>query len=93
MITNEQATVAARDTDGKLWWFPVADAQEWLGTTIKKGKLFRVARKWVLLEHIPALLGNPGTVVDDEGALSWLLASGYMPPSDLAACAAPRLLR
>jgi len=92
MTMSEWQTVAARDADGKLWWFPIAEAQRWLATTLVGGELFRVAGRWALSETA-ALLGEPARIIDDEAALAWLTRNGYSPPTSLAECADRNKLR
>ena len=50
-MTN-QRTVAARDCKGKLFWFPVDEAERWSVTTRVGCDLYRVAGSWPLRDSI-----------------------------------------
>jgi hypothetical protein len=89
----ERHSVAVKDTDGALKWFPVADAQRWQGTGPESGELFCVAGQWVLWDELSAGFGLPADVVDDAKALEWLTMNGFEPPAEIADLAARRRLQ
>ena len=73
---TDQRTVAARDCKGKLFWFPVDEAERWSTTTLVGCELYRVAGSWVLLDLLGQLTAEPGRLIDDDAALEWLLLNG-----------------
>ena len=89
---TERQTVATRDDDGNLWWFPVADAERWTATTLDAGDMYFAAGRWLLLPALADLTGEPARLIDDDAALEWLVCNGYSPPDELADCAARRRL-
>ena len=90
---NEQQTVAARDSEGNLWWFPRAEAHHWESTTLQGGELYRAAGRWVLLPDLASLTGELARIIEEQEALTWLLSNGYAPPGELADFAQRRRLR
>ena len=45
---TDRQTVATRDDDGNLRWFPVAEAQRWTATTLDAGDMYFAAGRWLL---------------------------------------------
>jgi len=89
---TDRQTVAVRDPEGNLRWFPVADAEHWHGTTLDAGDLYFVAGRWLVLPTLADLTGEPARIVDDDVALDWLVCNGYSPPGELAERASNRRL-
>ena len=46
---TDRQTVAVRDPEGNLRWFPVAEAEHWHGTTLDAGDLYFAAGRWLVL--------------------------------------------
>ena len=93
LTTIKRQTIATSDAEGQLQWFPVAEAQRWTATTLDGSELFRVAGRWVLLEAMGRLCGEPARIVDDDEALWWLTINGHQPPLELGECAERHKLR
>lgn len=89
---TERQTVAAHDTEGKLRWFPVADADRWTATTMEGSELFHVAGRWVILPGMAKVSGQPDQIITDDEALDWLDCNGFLPPENLNELAARRRL-
>jgi len=89
---TERQTVATRDDDGNLWWFPVADAERWPGTTLDAGDMYFAAGRWLVLPTLAELTGKPARIVGEDVALDWLVCNGYSPPGELAERASNRRL-
>ena len=45
---TDRQTVAVRDPEGNLRWFPVADAEHWPPTTLDAGDLYRIGGRWIM---------------------------------------------
>ena len=87
---TERQTVAVRDPEGNLRWFPVADAERWTATTLDAGDMYFAAGRWLLLPAMADLTGEPARIVGDDAALEWLVCNGYSPPDELAERASNR---
>jgi hypothetical protein len=90
---SERQTVAVVDETNKAAWFDVAEARRWTATTLLGGALYRVAGRWVALDGLAELAGEPARIVDDEAAVTWFAVNGYSPPTELVECAQRRKLR
>jgi len=45
---TDRETVAVKDAEGNLRWFPVADAEHWPPTTLDAGDLYRIGGRWIM---------------------------------------------
>ena len=80
---TDRETVAVKDAEGNLRWFPVADAQRWPGTTMDCGDMYFAAGRWLVLPTLADLTGEPARIVDDDQALEWFVRNGYAIPEAL----------
>ena len=84
---TERQSVAVRDTDGNLLWFPVAEAERWPPTTLDAGDLYRIGGRWIMRPWVSDVTGEPAQIVDNDKALEWFVSNGYAIPEALADCA------
>jgi len=54
---TDRQTVATRDPEGKLRWFPVEEALRWPGNTMDAGDMYRSAGQWLLLPTLAERTG------------------------------------
>ena len=45
---TDRETVAVKDAEGNLRWFPVADAEHWPPTTLDACDLYRIGGRWIM---------------------------------------------
>ena len=77
--------IAARDSDGQLFWFYAGCSLNWDASFLNDGPLFYKDGIWVLMPGpIEALTEPEGILVEPETALSWFIRNQYEPPVELS---------